>query len=97
MYMKKVKIPKCFTLNDVTSFKLYLAYRFSFELNNVKRSNFTLKETWIYEDILVYKKFVDEELFKNIVTYTLLKSAQKRVKNLEKEKHKIVKLLKKYK
>ena len=97
MYMKKAKIPKCFTFNDVTGFKLYLAYRFSFELDNFKPANFTLKEKWIYEDILVYKKFIDEKLFKDVVNYAILKSTHKRVKTLEKEKHKIIKLLKKCK
>lgn len=79
-YMKEARLPKTFTKENVTQFKLLLAYMFHMELEGVKRSELDKKDMERLLDVEVLKVHVNDSLFKECLKNARLVKVGKAVK-----------------
>lgn len=79
-YMKEARLPKTFTKENITQFKLLLAYMFHMELEGVKRSELDKKDMERLLDVEVLKVHVNESLFKECLKNARLVKVGKAVK-----------------
>ena len=79
-YMKEARLPKTFTKENITQFKLLLAYMFHMELEGVKRSELDKKDMERLLDVEVLKVHVNDSLFKECLKNARLVKVGKAVK-----------------
>ena len=91
-YMKEARLPKTFTKENVTQFKLLLAYMFHMELEGVKRSELDKKDMERLLDVEVLKVHVNDSLFKECLKNARLVKVGKAVtkKHKKGKKSKVV-------
>lgn len=85
-YMREAKLPKTFSKDNVTQFKLLLAYMFHMELEGVKRSDLDKKDMERLLDVEVLKVHVNDSLFKECLKNARLVKVGKAIKAKSKSK-----------
>ena len=89
-YIDKYKMPETFKDGDVTNFKIYLVYRFHMDTCDMKKSDLKGEDKDNFEKVEMYKQYVSDSLYKEVLNWILLNGLNKKLSKKEKKKQKAV-------
>lgn len=87
-YIDKCKMPETFKDGDVTNFKIYLVYRFHMDTCDMKKSDLKGEDKDNFEKVEMYKQYVNDNLYKEVLNWILLNGLNKKLSKKEKKKQK---------
>lgn len=87
-YIEKCKLPDGFQDKDTTNFKMYLVYKFHMDMTDMKKGDLKGDDKETFEKLEVYKQYVNNSLYKDVLNWILLNKIGKKVKKKDKKKDK---------
>ncbi len=75
-YLDDAGLPKKFKSTDGKDFKLYLSFQFALDLAKAKPKDLTDKDRCLYETVKVYKQYVNNSVYKEVLNWGRLEQAK---------------------